>query len=238
MELQQAAVVIDCLKLDEMPDWEYEQIFRLSTLERQEKAYRYRKRRDSERCLAAGLLLQAAWMDTQGKTWMKTGYGKHGKPYAEEKPGFHYNISHAGDWVVLAYSDQEVGVDVEEIFMDEGRKQVAEFSFTSEEQDYIFKVADKKEQAERFSKVWTGKESYLKYLGTGLAKSMKSVVANGALESVLEDAAGQKALINSLFLDKQHCLSVCGRYHGIVLNIVTVDELIRKVSEGEVERTG
>ena len=235
MEQHRTAVVVDCLKIDKLSDSVYEMMYRLSTQERQEKANRYRKREDSERCLAAGMLLQAALLDTQGVCKLPSVYGIHGKPQTEGAEGFHYNISHAGEWVVLAYSDKEVGVDVERIFMDEGRKKVAEFSFAEEEQNYIFESEN--EQAERFSKVWTLKESYLKYLGTGMTKDMKSFVVNGGLSVLEAEGQKQEIMFNSMFLDRQHCLSICGEYQGIVVNITTLEELITQIAEAE-ERVG
>ncbi|MEP6881308.1 MAG: hypothetical protein ABI866_04905, partial [Dokdonella sp.] len=41
-------------------------------------------------------------------------YGEHGKPYVESTGFPHFNVSHAGDCVALAFCrDQELGVDVE-----------------------------------------------------------------------------------------------------------------------------
>src|SRR5690348_15742143 len=38
-----------------------------------------------------------------------------GKPVLAEMQGVHFNVSHAGDWVVCVVDDKEVGIDVEEI---------------------------------------------------------------------------------------------------------------------------
>ena len=237
MEQQMAAVVVDCLKMEKLSDSVYEIMYRLSTQERKEKANRYRKREDAAYCLAAGLLLQAALLDTKGVRQPTASYGIHGKPYIEEAESFHYNISHSGDWVVLAYSDREIGVDVERNYMDEGRKKVAGLSFTEKEQEYVFKTDDNREQAERFTKLWTIKESYLKYLGTGMTKSMKSFVVDDRFEIVEGTDLEQEIRCNSMFLDQMHCLSICGKYQGMVINMITMEELIMKITEAE-ERAG
>lgn len=40
--------------------------------------------------------------------------GKYGKPYFEEFPGFHFNISHSGKYIVCAADEQPVGADIQE----------------------------------------------------------------------------------------------------------------------------
>ena len=41
--------------------------------------------------------------------------GEFGKPYFTENNDFKFNISHSGDWAVIAVSDCEIGIDIEKI---------------------------------------------------------------------------------------------------------------------------
>lgn len=42
-------------------------------------------------------------------------YGKNGKPYFSDIRDFFFNISHSGDYLILAWSRHEIGVDMEQI---------------------------------------------------------------------------------------------------------------------------
>ena len=146
----------------------YPALYATASAERRQRADRYLRKEDALRCLAAGALLRCAF-GTADYTIIK---GPFGKPYIKEYNGFHYNLSHSGNWVAIAYGNREVGIDVEKICMDTGKEEIARRYFTPDEQAYVF---DTKELApQRFFEVWTGKESYLKYVGTGLQKNLDS----------------------------------------------------------------
>ena len=146
----------------------YPALYAAASPERRQRADRYRRKEDALRCLAAGALLRYAL----GTTEYTIGKGAFGKPYIEGQDSFHYNLSHSGNWVAIAYGHREVGIDVEKISLDAGKETIARRYFTSDEQAYVFEKKDLTPQ--RFFEVWTGKESYLKYLGTGLQKNLTS----------------------------------------------------------------
>lgn len=146
----------------------YTMLYDAASAERKQRADRYRRKEDALRCLAAGALLQHA-LGTADYTTIK---GPFGKPYIKENNSFHFNLSHSGNWVAIAYGDTEVGIDIEKIRMDSGKEEIARRYFTPDEQAYVFGANEFAPQ--RFFEIWTGKESYLKYLGTGLGKNLAS----------------------------------------------------------------
>ena len=89
--------------------------------------------------------------------------GANGKPYID---GMYFNISHSHNMVVCAFSDTDIGIDVEKIR--EWRPRVAK-SFHPEERTRLEKAEDKDLE---FYKIWTMKEAYLKCLGTGITKNL------------------------------------------------------------------
>ncbi len=92
---------------------------------------------------------------------------EHGKPYFNNADNFYFNISHTEGVTVLAVSEREVGVDVEKVR--KANFKIAERHFLQNEIDYI-SYCDK-----RFFEVWTKKEAFLKYKGTGISGGLKSV---------------------------------------------------------------
>ncbi|MED3781060.1 4'-phosphopantetheinyl transferase superfamily protein [Heyndrickxia sporothermodurans] len=93
-----------------------------------------------------------------------------GKPYLRDYPNVHYNISHTRGIIVCAVSDMPVGIDIEKIKA--FNKRVPERFFTKSERNYIFENKDN--QDERFAEIWTMKESYVKWVGKGMAISFDS----------------------------------------------------------------
>ncbi len=135
--------------------------------------------------MATGLLLQELVDKELGvkPVQLVVRKGEQGKPYIEEYPDFHFNISHSGDMVAIAYGASPVGIDIEHIRCRENDLKVAKRCFTEEEYRFITEedyeldtegISRSKE--ERFFMVWTMKEAYLKYKGTGISVPMKSFV--------------------------------------------------------------
>lgn len=119
--------------------------------ERQKKAMRYRKEDDRLRSIGSSLLIMHT-IDNQ-----KLQYGEYGKPFV---PGKNFNVSHSGNYVVLAEARNPVGVDIEEI-VGEYQSELAEISLTKRERLWAG------ESSLRFFILWTRKESLLKCAGTG-----------------------------------------------------------------------
>jgi 4'-phosphopantetheinyl transferase len=119
---------------------------------------------DRLRSLAAGVLLEEALGTRKALSVLP---GKHGKPYVEGGP--HFNISHSGDYVLLAVDDAPVGIDIER-WADGDYTVLAEAAF--HEDECVLLASNP--SARIFFDHWTLKESYVKMLGTGLSTDTKS----------------------------------------------------------------
>ncbi|MBO5388605.1 MAG: 4'-phosphopantetheinyl transferase superfamily protein [Lachnospiraceae bacterium] len=180
---------------------------------RREAVERLNNKKAKLSSMATGLLLQElvrAELGAEPKE-LVIGRGSQGKPYVEGYPKFHFNISHSGDMVVVAYGDSLVGVDVERMRCRESDLKVAKRCFTAEE--YTF-ITDDEFNAdlegisysteERFFMVWTMKEAYLKYKGCGISVPMNSFCVK-PYEGVV---VGEKLRCHSLVLD-EYVYAIC-----------------------------
>ena len=95
--------------------------------------------------------------------------GSNGKPYIDNC-GVHFNLSHCGNIVLAAFSDEEIGVDVE--LASRSGNAVIERIFTRGERDYIGLARSEPEARRRFCEIWTAKEAFMKLQGAGLLGRM------------------------------------------------------------------
>jgi len=84
--------------------------------------------------------------------------------------GIHFNVSHAGDLVGIAFSSAcPVGFDIERIRPMRDAMSIVNRYFSSEEQQVLAKAAD---QDDAFFQVWTAKEALVKGTGKGLSSEL------------------------------------------------------------------
>lgn len=151
----------------------YQQLYAAASPERRQRADRYLRKEDAHRCIIAGGLLRYALRSALGTDQAAIARTSSGKPFIPDQEDFHFNLSHSGRWVVIAWASRPVGIDVETVLMDESKENLARRFFHTDEQAYLFAVSGEN-RARRFFEIWTKKESYLKYLGTGINRSLDS----------------------------------------------------------------
>ena len=150
--------------------------------ERREKIKRFRFEPDKIRSLVAGVMLQEelnAYTVDKDASRFALKEGEHGKPYLSGADDFHFSISHAGEYVALVIDDHPIGIDVEKVQI---RESVARRFYSKREQEEIriMQEADAKQgsgnRAEiAFTKIWTGKEAYLKHNGNGITNALAEI---------------------------------------------------------------
>ena len=103
--------------------------------------------------------------------------GEHGKPYLTNHEGVHFNISHCREAIVTAVSSHDVGVDVE------GRRKFSDNLLGrafSEAEQHLVRQSDDPEW--EFARIWTRKEAWFKWTGTGiLIDHLKTVEEEAAI---------------------------------------------------------
>ncbi len=95
-----------------------------------------------------------------------------GKPFLNEYPDIDFNISHTKGMIVCGITDKgKIGVDIEHLR--KVHKGVSAKVFHCDEIAYIDLSSDDSEN--RFFEIWTKKEAYTKYLGTGLRNNITDI---------------------------------------------------------------
>lgn len=155
----------------------YQDLFRKVTGSRRNKIKGYKFEADAKRSLYSTILLQYIIFCKYGLTNDKfeVSYNTYGKPYILGKKNWQFNISHSGEWVICGWSNDVIGVDIEQI-KDMDIK-IAQRFFTPTEYSYLCRF-NKEIQNHKFFELWTLKESYIKYKGKGLSIPLDSFEFN------------------------------------------------------------
>ena len=130
----------------------------------------------------------------------------YGKPSIKSFPDFYFNISHAGKQVVCAIDNEPVGVDIEEIKPIE--LDIAKRFFTENEYTLITEEPEE-QQMLKFYQIWTAKESYIKFIGTGLSTPLSSFSVYKTKFNEYRITENNKVRIKMIFDIEGYVLSVC-----------------------------
>ena len=164
----------------------YASLYDMTSPERRRAADSFRFMKD--RMLSVGA---SALLDTGLRKFglreqdMIYGRSEHGKPFFLNAPDIHFNISHSATKVAVAFSDREVGCDIEEAFCARLSGQSVEREaakclemagrfFRQEAYLAIKAIENPPERIRVFYRCWTLKESYMKTTGLGMTMAPDS----------------------------------------------------------------
>lgn len=159
---------------------DFEAAYFLMSGQRKAKCDSFRNEKDKKLCIAADMLLREALAELTGMNKNEFAFEieENGKPYLKNG-SCHFNISHSGDFVVVAVNKKKsVGIDIE--YIRPIKKSLISRVCNDKEIEYIFgndvffdELIQKKDICERFFRVWTYKEAYLKCTGEGIVNDLK-----------------------------------------------------------------
>lgn len=110
---------------------------------------------------------------------IRLGIADAGKPFAVDYSSLYFNLSHSGDLVAIAFSHQEVGIDIEKIKPLPDWRALAEGMLIYETFSEIAEAAEQL-QSEMFLRHFTAREAHLKAVGTGFSENPRNeTVATG-----------------------------------------------------------
>lgn len=151
-------------------------LLHFSDCSRQKKILRQKSKQKADSMLIGETLAKAAIRQTFGIPIQRQHIvSDNGKPYLENFPDVHFNISHSGEYVVCAVSDVPIGVDIQKIY----KRYTPELSARVCSDAEIAKIEHSRQPAAEFTGLWTKKEAVVKMHGIGIAHGgIKNCIKN------------------------------------------------------------
>lgn len=145
--------------------------------QRRELAMRFLRESSRQQSLAAYLLLKKGLRMEYGiQENPILAFTADGKPFIENRPDIHFNLSHSKTVALCAISEQPVGADVEVVRPVSA--QLIDYTMNKEERAWI---RNSQNPDEAFMTLWTRKEAVLKLTGEGIRKDLKNVLDGNTL---------------------------------------------------------
>ncbi|MEZ0612259.1 4'-phosphopantetheinyl transferase superfamily protein [Fibrella sp. WM1] len=168
--------------------------YTLLTTDEQLRANRFRQEIDRQRFMVGrgGLRWLAGQLLGQPAATVDLAVGEHGKPELVNSDGWHSNVSHAGEWVLWAFGQQPVGVDVEQLKAGFAYDELIPFCFGPAEQQALQQAGQPGDDAHQrlFYTFWTRKEAILKATGLGLTDQLTAISVLDGGQTVLSSTIG------------------------------------------------
>lgn len=152
------------------------QLLQLLTEAEQQRARRYHAAADYYRFIVGRAALRRLLGAYVGQPPVALSFipGPNHKPLLATVPHLHYNVAHAGNWVLIAIAPVEIGVDIEKIDADFPFQGVLADSFSLPEQAFI---RQHPAPATAFYQLWTRKEAFVKATAQGIEADFSQVPA-------------------------------------------------------------
>lgn len=202
--------------ISDFTEEEYNRYISYLPSDRLARAKGYRSMTDRKACVIAYLLFRLGILsEYEIRDAPSLILGRYGKPYLQEYPHIHMNLSHCGQGIVCAISDCEVGVDIQDWIAPDNR--LVSRVCSSEE---IERVRESQDKDRLFTAYWALKEAYIKNIGIGMSLSMKTC----NFSSVKQNKFELFGKVFSLQFDRAYCLAVCDNSKYINIRYILKQE--------------
>jgi len=206
----------------------YEKLMGVCAVGKREAVSKYRLEADQKRTVYGEVLARFMVAKKAGIRMkeIQVGRNAYGKPHVKDRSGIYYNISHSGKYVVCGLAAGSLGIDIEEVRPID--LDIAKSFFHPKEYDYIVS-RETDQQIDSLYDFWTLKESYIKYLGVGLNKSLDSFYFNLAGPTIeFYSKENHPAYFYRYGIEDNYKLAVCvgSRPAHITLEPISLDEIL------------
>lgn len=191
-------------------------------LERQERIKKLRNKEYAKKRIETGYFLQQVLSKELNVSMEKIcyRYGENGKPEidwkameeghfktGEPEKNVYFNMSHSGNYVVIAVADVEVGIDIEH--KAKNHVSVANRFFCKQEYERILDAEGEEEQKKCFLEIWTKKEAYVKLTGMGMQVPFNAFNVFHDLQYNGKNICFQRVDIKTNITDCDYTVCVC-----------------------------
>lgn len=154
----------------------------------------------------------------------------YGKPFLNGRER-QFNLSHAGEIIVLVTDDKPVGIDIEYVYPLSEINLLLPVCFSEEEQREFFTKNNEEEQLNFFFELWTLKESYIKALGKGMQHPLRSFSISALGEKALllkPDSEKDLWHFKRYTFDDRYKCAVCAQHSHFPesATLIPIDELL------------
>jgi 4'-phosphopantetheinyl transferase len=131
------------------------------------RAKKYHKEKDKNRFIISRSLLKfaLAYYVQSNVESVSIKLLPNKKPYLCEHPNVYFNVSHSGDYAVIAINNTPIGIDIEYIDLQYSFQDIVSSVFNEDEIHFINHSDHKTKD---FYGLWTKKEAFVKALGKGI----------------------------------------------------------------------
>ncbi|MBU3187804.1 4'-phosphopantetheinyl transferase family protein [Clostridium estertheticum] len=224
------------VKILDIKEITLEMLFLFISKEKEDKIKKFVFKKDKIRSIVSEILIRSILchqlnMENEDIIMIKN---KFGKPFIEGHKDFNFNISHSGDWVICVVDDEPIGIDIQEMIYN-NYIGLAQNFFGFEEIKFILSE-NSSECMERFYRIWTLKESYIKAEGRGLSIPLNSfsIIENEFGDIIVStESLVKKYYFKELCVDNKYKASICSLKPHIPNDIEVISQvnLINKFLE-------
>lgn len=197
--------------------------------EKKERIGKYRKYEDKIRCMLGDLVVRYV-LHSEYKLRMQNIEficNDYGKPMLKLHDNIHFSISHSGEWVICAFDDAPIGIDVE-VIGNSDYGIVKRYFHKNELEE--FNKKDESDKTSFFYTLWTAKESYIKMVGKGMSIPLNSFSALDGIVTLENstDNINEKSYFKSFSLDDNHMAAVCTNKIKFIMDmkVLSIEELL------------
>jgi 4'-phosphopantetheinyl transferase len=184
--------------------------YQLLDVAEKNRASKYHQIKDSERfILARGLLkiLSGKYLGIPAID-VKVLIGENKKPFLSQvlPISIEYNISHSGNWILIAFHRGPIGIDVEQIQSSFNFESILHACFNLKEQEIINNNSNSRFF---FYMHWTRKEAFVKATSKGLDENLPNIPClEGVWQLQQNLGLGKQWDVISFQLDEDHVASI------------------------------